>query len=197
MRPLAAEYIYAGSVNSGWSATSLPGVVRRSTAAHADPRGSFRELWRESWTADLSDSAFVQANLSRSTPGVLRGLHFHLRQADLWIVVDGRAHVALVDLRMLLAGGHGSPASMTVELVAGDSILIPSGVAHGFWALDELALVYLVTEEYDASDERGFAWDDPAAGVAWPAGRPVLSERDASNPSLAEAVSAARQRDRR
>jgi dTDP-4-dehydrorhamnose 3,5-epimerase len=71
---------------------------------------------------------------------------------------------------------------------------IPVGVAHGFLALEPLELIYLVTNEYDGTDELGFAWDDPLAAVPWPAlhmttdGRPVLSDRDRSNPSLRELV---------
>jgi len=67
-------------------------------------------------------------------------------------------------------------------------------VAHGFLALEALELVYLVSNEYDGSDEHGFAWDDPAAAVPWPPvpgppdGRPILSDRDHSNASLAELV---------
>jgi len=67
-------------------------------------------------------------------------------------------------------------------------------VAHGFLALDQLTLAYLVTEEYDGTDEHGFAWDDHGAGIEWPEGSHVLSDRDRSNPGLAEAVAAARQR---
>ena len=72
--------------------------------------------------------------------------------------------------------------------------MIPTGVAHGFLALEPLELVYLVTNEFDGSDELGFAWDDPAVAVPWPAvsatpdGNPILSDRDQSNPSLAELV---------
>jgi dTDP-4-dehydrorhamnose 3,5-epimerase len=82
----------------------------------------------------------------------------------------------------------------TRELAADGSVTIPPGVAHGFLALEALELIYLVSNEYDGSDEHGFAWDDPAAGVPWPPvprtpdGRPVLSGRDRSNPSLAELV---------
>ena len=73
-------------------------------------------------------------------------------------------------------------------------VVIPAGVAHGFLALDQLELIYLVTNEFDGSDELGFAWDDPAVGVPWPTvagtpdGRPILSDRDRSNPSLADLV---------
>ena len=67
-------------------------------------------------------------------------------------------------------------------------------MAHGFLALEPLELIYLVTNEYDGSDELGFAWDDPRAAVPWPAvpgvpdGRPILSERDRTNPTLADLV---------
>jgi dTDP-4-dehydrorhamnose 3,5-epimerase-like enzyme len=93
----------------------------------------------------------------------------------------------------MLAGG-ARPAVETHELVADDWVQIPAGVAHGFLALDPVELIYLVTTEYDGSDERGFAWDDPLAAVPWPHvgttpdGRPILSERDRTNPSLEELV---------
>ena len=78
-----------------------------------DPRGSFRELWR---AGDFPDEPFVQANLSTSAAGVLRGLHLHRRQDDLWIVADGRAFVALVDLRPMLDGSGTAPLIETREL---------------------------------------------------------------------------------
>ena len=81
----------------------------------------------------------------------------------------------------------------TRELAADGTVTIPAGVAHGFLAIDALELIYLVTNEYDGSDELGFAWDDPAVGIAWPAcptvdGRPILSERDQANPTLAALI---------
>jgi dTDP-4-dehydrorhamnose 3,5-epimerase len=178
------------------SASPLPGVRWSSIVRHGDSRGSFRELWQASAGFDLdprwtgaSDARFVQANLSTSAAGVLRGLHYHRRQLDHWIVASGRALVALVDVRPA-ATGTGSAVVETRELAADGTVTIPIGVAHGFLALEPLELVYLVTNEYDGSDELGFAWDDPAVGVPWPAcptddGRPILSERDQQNPSLA------------
>ena len=86
------------------------------------------------------------------------------------------------------------PSSRPRVLAADEWVLIPTGVAHGFLALDPLELIYFVTNEYDGTDELGFAWDDPAVAVAWPAlsatpdGRPIVSERDDANPSLAELV---------
>ncbi len=171
--------------------SALPGVRYGATERFADERGSFRELWR---AAAFPAEPFVQANLSSSAVGVLRGLHLHRRQDDLWIVAAGRAFVALVDVRPLLDGSGSAATVETRELGADAWVLIPSGVAHGFLALDPLELVYLVTNEYDGSDELGFAWDDPSAAVPWPTlrgtpdGRPILSARDGANPPLAELV---------
>lgn len=171
------------------AASSLLDVRYGAIVRHADERGSFRELWR----ADaFPGRQFVQANLSTSTAGVLRGLHLHQRQDDLWVVAAGRAFVALVDVRPLLDGSGSAPLVETRELGANDWVVIPSGVAHGFLALEPLDLIYLVTNEYDGSDELGFAWEDPAVGVPWPRlrvtadGRPILSDRDVANPPLEE-----------
>jgi dTDP-4-dehydrorhamnose 3,5-epimerase len=169
----------------------IAGVMRRSVQVHTDVRGSFGELWRASSTAPLNAGSFVQANLSQSKVGVLRGVHFHLRQKDMWVVLEGRAHVCLVDLRDRLAGGPTPPLAVAEEYQAGDAVLIPEGVAHGFWALDPVSLLYLVTNEYDGTDEHGFAWNDPDAAAEWPAGVPTLSERDAAAPSLGDAIASA------
>ena len=144
--------------------SSIPGVAWGAVERHADERGSFRELWRRSRLPE----PFVQVNLSTSAPGVLRGLHLHRRQVDHWVVVTGRALVALVDVRPLLDGSGPNPIVETRELPVDSSVTIPEGVAHGFLALQPLELLYLVSNEYDSSDEHGFAWDDPAVGVPWP-----------------------------
>lgn len=173
-------------MSAPWLSTSLPGVLRRTLVAHQDARGSFTELWRATWTEGLATTPFVQANLSRSSVGVLRGMHFHRRQTDLWLLVEGRAFVASVDLR---AGAREGPvASETFEMAPGEAVVIPPMVAHGFYAIDPIALIYLVTVEYDGSDEHGFAWDDPRAAIQWPSLEPILSERDASNPPLSSAL---------
>ena len=182
------------------AASSLAGVRYGSVVRHADRRGSFRELWRASLlrlddeATGLPGAGFVQANLSASAAGVLRGLHLHRRQLDYWVVTAGRAFVALVDIRPLLDGSATRPLVETRELSADDWVVIPAGVAHGFLALEPLELVYLVTNEFDGSDELGFAWDDAAAAVPWPRlvatpdGRPILSDRDLANPPLVDLV---------
>lgn len=180
--------------------SALPGVRYGAIARFGDERGSFRELWKATvhGPIDPADAGapggveprFVQANLSTSAQGVLRGLHFHRRQLDHWIVATGRAFVALVDVRPMLGDPAGSPGVEMRVLEADEWVDIPTGVAHGFLALEPLELIYLVTNEYDGSDELGFAWDDPRADVAWPPvpgtadGRPILSDRDRTNPTL-------------
>ena len=182
------------------------GTIQRST----DERGSFRELWRASAFAETDPAEagllpgtgaaaerevrFVQANLSTSQQGVLRGLHLHRRQLDHWVVTSGGAFVALVDVRPLLADPSAAPLVETRELGEDGSVTIPAGVAHGFLALEPLTLAYFVTNAYDGTDELGFAWDDPRANVPWPSveattdGLPILSDRDRANPGLTELV---------
>jgi len=177
-------------MGGGWLETGIPGVVLRELQTHDDERGAFTELWRAGWTREISPSPFVQANLSRSRPQVLRGMHFHRRQSDLWVVAEGRALVAVADLRDVVNGVAETPTVETFELGAAGAVFIPELVAHGFLAIAELALVYLVSNEYDGTDELGFAWDDPLAAISWPAREPVLSGRDRSNPSLRDAIAA-------
>jgi dTDP-4-dehydrorhamnose 3,5-epimerase len=174
-----------------WQPTAIDGVLSRHIDAFADERGSFRELWRNSHT-DEFDERMVQLNLSRSRARVLRGMHFHQRQVDVWTLVEGRALAATTDVRPMLSG-TGEPVSQVIELAAGDSLYIPRLVAHGFWALEELALLYLVSNEYDGTDELGFAWNDPQAAIGWPPGDPILSGRDQVNPTLTTLVASLQQ----
>lgn len=190
--------------------SAIPGVTWSTLVRHEDERGSFRELWRARGFDDLAPDAaglpagtavrFVQSNLSVSAQGVLRGLHLHRRQLDHWVVTAGRAFVALVDVRPMLRGGR--PIVDAREVPADTAISIPTGVAHGFLAMDALELVYFVTNEYDGADELGFAWDDPDAAVPWPTvpgtadGGPILSARDQANPPLIDLVARIREMDR-
>ena len=167
----------------------IEGVRFSRLVRHADSRGGFAEAWRANGTQSEEPFAAVQANLSQSTLGVLRGLHLHRRQWDLWIVVGGVAFVALVDVRPMIESPRGRPIVQTATLGPDETVRIPPHVAHGFLAVQPLDLLYLVTKEYDASDELGFAWDDPDAAVEWPrveteSGALTLSGRDLSNPSL-------------
>jgi dTDP-4-dehydrorhamnose 3,5-epimerase len=160
----------------------IAGVVLRPLTRHADVRGAFTETYRREWLPDGRE--MVQSNLSRSRAGVLRGPHFHRRQADYWVVVEGRMFVGLIDLRRGSAT-EGLRHEVTLEADDPAGLYIPPGVAHGFVAETDVVFQYLVDAYFDGSDEFGIAWDDPDLGIAWPVGAPIVSDRDRGNPSLA------------
>ncbi len=157
----------------------IDGVVIARLQVHGDERGRFLETYRQEWLPDRPP--MVQGNRSDSRRGVLRGLHYHLHQADWWYAPAGRIFVAMHDLR------RSSPTfgvTETLEIGEGAEIgvYIPPGVAHGFQAITDATLTYLVDRTYDPADELGLAWDDPDAAVGWPIPEPVLSDRDRANP---------------
>lgn len=156
----------------------MEGVVHVRLDDHADGRGSFREIFRAGgWPVP-----FVQANHSHSKAGVVRGLHYHRRQSDLWYVVGGDLVAACVDLRRRTDRPISWMTVMSGERPT--ALYIPPGVAHGFFARTDVDLVYWVSHEYDATDEYGVAWNDPALGLDWGVEAPILSERDAENERL-------------
>jgi dTDP-4-dehydrorhamnose 3,5-epimerase len=161
----------------------IAGVYLVAFPRFGDPRGYFFESYRRAWIPGARE--MVQGNCSFSKAGVLRGLHYHLRQADLWALPHGRARAALYDLR---ASSPTRGTSEVLEMGGADpvGIYIPRGVAHGFYALEDSFMTYLVDEYYDGSDELGVRWDDPALGIDWGAQSPIVSERDQKNPRLAE-----------
>jgi dTDP-4-dehydrorhamnose 3,5-epimerase len=127
----------------------------------------------------------VQGNVSFSKKGVLRGMHYHLKQADFWLVPSGHVRAALYDMR------PGSPTRGANEMLdLGDTnrvgLYIPKGVAHGFCAMADSFMTYLVDEYYDNSDERGVRWNDPALGLSWGITDPIVSDRDQQNKLLAD-----------
>jgi dTDP-4-dehydrorhamnose 3,5-epimerase len=170
------------------SASVIADVHVAIIQAHEDPRGSLSEVFRREWFPGARP--MVQANLSRSAPNVLRGLHFHRRQVDYWCFVSGKAFVGLFDTR----GGSATRGRKEEILVDADrdriGLYIPPGVAHGFCALSEVRLLYLVDAYYTGEDEHGLAWNDPEVGIAWPVADPILSDRDRANPPLSRATGA-------
>ena len=161
----------------------IKGVYVVRLLSHPDERGRFVETFRRRWIPGCRE--MVQGNRSDSQPGVLRGIHYHLFQADYWYVPTGSSFVALVDMR------QSSPTFKTVEtLEMGDQneigLYIPPGVGHGFFALTPVVMTYLVDQEFDGSDELGVRFDDPSIGVPWPDGDRIVSERDRENPFLSD-----------
>ena len=164
----------------------IRGVVRTRLLAHRDDRGSMTEIYRREWIAGMREG--VQANLSISRQNVLRGLHFHRKQADYWCVVAGTAFIGLYDLR---AGSPTQGKKAEIRVVADrhhQALYIPKGVAHGYYAETEATLLYIVDENFEGGDEFGVAWDDADIGINWPTKDPLLSERDRSNPSVVDVL---------
>jgi dTDP-4-dehydrorhamnose 3,5-epimerase len=173
--------------------TQLPGLVAIEPVAHGDERGFFCETYRAEWDAELGiagDVRFVQDNHSRSTRGVLRGMHFQVGEGlgKLVRCARGRILDVAVDLR------RGSPtygqwAGVELDDESMRELFVPVGFAHGFCVLSDVAdVIYKQTAYYDPALERGIAWDDPDVAVEWPLPRSELtiSERDSAAPMLRE-----------
>jgi len=169
---------------------AIPDVVVVRPTRRADARGSFAETYR----ASVFDGAgirgpFVQDNLARSGPRVLRGLHFQLPphpQGKLIQVVRGAVFDVAVDLRRA-SPTFGRWVGWELSADTGELLWVPPGFAHGYVVLGEGAdLAYKVTAEYRADLDAGVRWDDPAVGVVWPVEDPVLSPRDLALPLLRE-----------
>jgi dTDP-4-dehydrorhamnose 3,5-epimerase len=156
------------------------GTLLRPLEPHVDDRGSFTELFRVEWETGVTP---IQWNAVRSEAGVLRGVHVHPRHDDYLTVPLGRADIGLRDLR------RGSPTenlSACIQL-SGErpaALVIPHGVAHGFYFREPSLHVYAVTEYWSLSDELSCRWDDPELEIPWPVESARVSERDAASPSL-------------
>jgi dTDP-4-dehydrorhamnose 3,5-epimerase len=173
--------------------TSLDGPILLEPAVHGDDRGFFVETYaREAYRGLGIDVEFVQDNHSRSRQGILRGLHYQRRpgQAKLVRCARGAIWDVAVDIRPGSAT-FGRFEAFELDDVAHRQLFVPVGFAHGFCVLSETAdVTYKVSSPYDAAEERGIAWDDPALAIPWPVDAPQVSDRDRSNPTLAEARAA-------
>jgi len=167
--------------------TQLSGPVLIEPTVHGDQRGFFLETYRQSALAEFGiEDEFVQDNHSRSRRGVVRGMHFQPGQAKLIRCARGAIYDVLVDLR------RGSPTFGQWEGFELDDsghyeLYCPDGFAHGFCVVSDVAdVVYKISAYYDPALERGFAFDDPVVGVAWPDDTVLLaSARDSAAPALA------------
>lgn len=171
--------------------TAIPDVFLIEPKVFGDERGYFYEAFNSKTLAALGvTGSFVQDNQSRSRRGILRGLHYQVRQSQDKLVrcLSGTIYDVVVDLR------RSSPtfgASVGTELSAENKrmIWVPKGFAHGFVVVSEIAeVLYKVTDYWAKDHERGLRWNDPAVGISWPdvGVTPDLNSRDASWPTLAE-----------
>jgi len=149
----------------------IPGLRRLELARNEDDRGWFAELAR----ASALPKPFVQANLSFSRKGVIRGLHYHERgQDDVFACLAGTVRVVVLD--------RESGETFTEDIGDGNpvAIYVPGIHAHGYEALTDSLFAYLVTEEYDRDnpDENSLRWDDDRVRHLWSTSSPILSARD-------------------
>jgi len=177
------------------TATDLPEVMLIEPKVFRDNRGFFYESFNQnSFDASVGQkTSFVQDNHSRSTRGVLRGMHYQLpprQQGKLVRVTRGAVFDVAVDLRRN-SDRYGDWVGVEISEENGRQLWIPAGFAHGFLVLSESAdFLYKTTDYYSPQYERSFRWDDPAVGIEWPradAGL-VISDKDAAAPDFADAT---------
>lgn len=169
--------------------TEIPGVVVVEPEPALDERGSFTRLYyREEFAEYGIDFVPVQVSASSNTRrGTLRGLHFQappLPEAKLVSCIRGSAFDVAVDLRTD-SPAYGRWAGVELSAASRRAVYLPPGCAHGFETLeDETELLYLISELYEPSLQRGIRWDDPALEIELPAEPIVISERDRSFPDF-------------
>jgi dTDP-4-dehydrorhamnose 3,5-epimerase len=166
---------------------NLPGVIVFEPKKFGDDRGFFIETARADVLQDAGiNETFVQDNHSRSTKGVLRGLHYQLTQPQgkLVRVATGAVYDVAVDVR------KGSPTfgqwfGTTLDEQSLRMMYVPPGFAHGFVVLTDTAdFIYKCTNYYHPQSEQGIFWNDPEVGIQWPIADVQLSEKDTNNPLL-------------
>ena len=164
------------------TSTELPELVVIEPKVFGDSRGYFLESWNQARYRDAGlPLGFVQDNLSKSSRGVLRGLHFQepKAQGKLITVLEGEVFDVAVDIRVG-SPRFGKTATMTLSGENKRQVYIPPGFAHGFCVLSEAALfMYKCTELYVPEAEGGILWNDPDLGIRWPIEQPTLSSKDA------------------
>lgn len=167
--------------------TKLPGVLILEPRVFGDHRGFFLETYRENQYRDFGlDQPFVQDNHSRSTKGVLRGLHFQTRnpQGKLVRVARGVVYDVAADVNPE-SPTYGQYVGVELSDTNLRQFYIPPGYAHGFCVLSDVAdFIYKCTSYYDPESDGGVLWNDPMLNIDWPIENPSLSEKDLKLPCL-------------
>ncbi len=155
---------------------TLPqGVEIHALRVHSDARGDFTEVFRQSWTDGISP---VQWNVVRSGANVLRGFHLHIRHADYLLMLGGSMRLCLLDMRPE-ATTHGLTAALDLDATTPQGIVIPPGVAHGFYFVRPSMHLYCVSHYWSHGDELSCRWDDPDLALDWGgAVNPIVSDKD-------------------
>ncbi len=171
--------------------TALAEVLLISPQVFGDERGFFFESWNERNFAEPGiTQGFVQDNHSRSARGVLRGLHYQIRQPQgkLLRLISGEIFDVVVDIRRS-SPDFGRIAVQRLRSSDRQLLWVPQGFAHGFCVVSESAEVLYKTSDFYAPEyERSIAWNDPALAIPWPlSGPPILSAKDSQGAMLCEA----------
>ena len=170
--------------------TKLQDCVIIEPKVFGDERGFFLETFQAARYAEVAGISlyFVQDNHSRSSKGVLRGLHFQKTkpQGKLVRVVRGKVYDVALDIRAGSAT-YGQWEAVILSEENKKQFWVPPGFAHGFVVMSDTAdFEYKCTDYYDPSDEGSLLWNDPDLGIPWPVASPTLSEKDAQAPVLAD-----------
>jgi dTDP-4-dehydrorhamnose 3,5-epimerase len=169
--------------NAAQHAGALPhGVVLRPLAAHRDDRGLIAEVFRDDWPTGVTP---VQWTMAVSEAGVMRGVHVHLQHDDYFVLLRGAVCAGLGDLRPG-SPSEGRAVRLDLDGDAPAALVIPHGVAHGFYFFSASTFLLGASRYYDLADELGCHWRDPELGVAWPVSSAKLSARDAALPGVRE-----------
>lgn len=178
--------------NFNFIKTEIEGVYIIETKVFGDNRGYFMETYNKEQFAEAGlTMEFVQDNQSRSTKGVLRGLHFQTEhtQGKLVRVTEGEVYDVAVDLRKG-SPTYGKYVGVTLTAENKKQFYIPEGFAHGFLVLSENAtFTYKCTDFYAPNAEGGIMWNDPDVAIEWPMDgieNIILSEKDKVHPTLKE-----------
>ncbi|HDQ40989.1 MAG TPA: dTDP-4-dehydrorhamnose 3,5-epimerase [Desulfonatronum sp.] len=171
--------------------TPLSGVLLIEPTVFGDARGFFLETYREQRLTEFGVPAFIQDNHSRSSRGVLRGLHYQMGrpQGKLVMVSRGAVFDVVVDIRKHSPNfGHWYGVELNDKNHY--QLYVSPGFAHGFCVISEDAdVLYKCTEYYSPSTERAIIWNDPDINIAWPLPEPRLSAKDLHAPRLKDVSS--------
>lgn len=164
---------------------TLPsGVNLVSLKMHCDDRGVFSELYRKEWHIGIET---LQWNIAHSNTNVLRGVHLHWNHIDYLIVIRGHMTLCLHDVRI------DSPTrgkTYRVELKGNNlqGIVIPTGIAHGFYFNEPSTHIYSVSHYWNLQDELGCTWNSKELNMDWPCKNPILSARDSNSATYDEMI---------
>jgi len=169
------------------SAQPLEGVEVRSLSPHLDERGSLTEIHRDSWSRDIEIVQWVAVSAHANS---LRGLHAHFDRWELYVLLAGRAFLAMRDIRPGSAS-FGRVAALELDARRPCVLRMPPSVLHGMYFREDSHLMVGFSAYFAGLTEDGCRWNDPETGIAWPCTAPTLSARDAALPGYAEFLRAA------